>query len=93
MKHTRNPEQEFGSPMQLVESDGLTDTEKMTILKSWQMDLIELQRAEEENMPNDSDDPGDTARKLAAVTAAIEAMPKAQPIDKPDSRQPDGAVD
>ena len=76
MKHTRNPEQEFGSPMQLVESDGLTDTEKLTILQSWQMDLIELQRAEEENMPNESDAPGDTAKKLAAVTKAIEACQK-----------------
>lgn len=76
MPHTRNPEQEFESPMHLVESDELTATEKIKILESWQMDLIELQKAEEENMPGGSEDkdPGDTARKLAAVTAAIESV-------------------
>jgi hypothetical protein len=78
--------------MRLVESDELTDMEKLKILESWQMDLIELQKAEEENMPGGSEDPGDTARKLEAVTAAIETLRTSggedTPVEKPVREPP-----
>lgn len=99
MSHTRDPETEFNDPRQLVESTSLTATEKLKILESWQMDLIELQKAEEENMSNGSTDTGSTAKKLAEVMEAIVHLRQQAgdvkggdhpvPVNKPWSRKED----
>jgi hypothetical protein len=68
---TRDPEKAFAEPSLLVENDGLTDAEKLTLLESWQADLVELQRATEENMGSANVTPGTNAVKLAKVTEAI----------------------
>ena len=67
----RDPDGRFRNPVELLERSDLSDEDKITILQSWQTDLIELQKAVEENMQNATGDSGETAARLAAVTAAI----------------------
>jgi len=94
MTYTRNPEQKFESPRDLIQSDELTDTQKRKVLESWQTDLIELQKAEEENMPGRSEDPGETARRLSEVTAAIVALRAAdEEVPAKPARAPSGKPD
>jgi hypothetical protein len=74
MSHMRDPELEFGDPKRLADDVLLSAREKLAILVSWQSDLIELLRAEEENMPSVGAAPGTTAKKLSEVTAVIAAV-------------------
>ena len=74
MSHVRDPEHEFGEPGKLAGADDLSLSEKVDILVSWQADLIELQRAEEENMPGSDPDTGAIGKKLSDVTAVLETL-------------------
>lgn len=71
---SRDPDRTFSEPRLLVESQELTATEKLAVLESWQADLIELQKAAEENMGSANVAPGTNAAKLAKVTEAIALM-------------------
>lgn len=82
MSETIDPELKFGDPGRLADDKSLTIGEKLEILEDWKMDLIEMQRAEEENMPSARRDEGETAGKLADVSKVIAKL-----------RQPDGPAD
>jgi hypothetical protein len=73
----RDPEGQLGEPVKLVERSDLTNREKLVILESWQADLLELQKAAEENMASVNRDPGVTAARLAEVMAAIALLHEA----------------
>lgn len=45
-----NPTHFYSSPNEILSDNHLTDDSKLKILKSWEHDAIELQKAEEENM-------------------------------------------
>lgn len=66
----RDPQSEFHEPADIISRSDLSSQEKLTVLESWQADLIELQKALDENMSG-TGEPGETATKLAQVTAAI----------------------
>jgi hypothetical protein len=64
----------FARPQDVVNDDALTLKKKLVVLESWQTDLLEMQRAEEENMIGTSSKSGQTAKWLAEVTKAIHAL-------------------
>lgn len=64
----------FARPQDIVNDDGLTLEKKLLVLESWQTDLLEMQRAEEENMIGTTSKSGQTAKWLAEVTKAIHAL-------------------
>jgi hypothetical protein len=66
-----DPEREFGEPRKVLEDASLTAEQKLEILESWRADLIELQVAEEENMPSSDADQGAAAARLTEVSKAI----------------------
>lgn len=68
---TVDPDEQFTDPAELTERQDLTNEDKIKVLESWQSDLIQLMKAVEENMPGDGSHPGDTAARLAKVTAAL----------------------
>jgi hypothetical protein len=70
-KLIRNPEGTFDAPEDVVKCDDLSIEAKIVVLESWQADLIDMQKAVEENMESEFLEPGETAAKLAQVTAAI----------------------
>lgn len=74
MSRTNDPELEFGDPRKLADDPALTTRQKLKILEDWKLDLLELQKAEEENMPSVGAEPEATARKLAEVTRVMEAI-------------------
>jgi len=71
MSHIHDPELEFGDPKQLAKNRELSLQRKLEVLESWRLDLIELQRAEDENMGGREVEPGATAKRLAEVSAVI----------------------
>ena len=73
---TRDPEREFLEPRYLVERQDISAEDKLTLLKNWQADLLELQRASEENMPSANVPSGLVAEKLSKVAQAIESVGK-----------------
>lgn len=70
-KSARGPGEQFIDPKELIERDDLANSVKIRLLEDWRSDLIQLQKACEENMPNANSPPGETASRLAQVTAAI----------------------
>ncbi len=71
-----DPKSLFKEPRYVVANQELSDQEKITILENWKLDLIELQKATEENMPGtgtETDAVGDDLR------AVIEALRMIQP--------------
>jgi hypothetical protein len=64
------PESEFRIPHAVVESRELSDDDKMVVLRNWKQELIQLQKANEENMLNGGGQ-NDLATRLAAVTQAM----------------------
>lgn len=64
---------EYERPQQVLESDLAAD-EKIAILEDWQLDLVERQRATEENMPAAATEAGAIADALRDVNAALIAL-------------------
>ena len=73
-KSVRNPASEFSDPQQVVDEPLLSVEQKIAILESWKLDLIEMQRAEEENMAGAASGTEANARTLTEVTRAIHAL-------------------
>lgn len=71
MSHIHDPELEFGDPKSLAMNRDLSLQEKLEILESWRLDLIELQRADDENMQGREAGLGSPAKRLADVSAVI----------------------
>lgn len=70
----RNPERVFSDPVELVQCKSLTRGEKVLVLKSWQADLMELQKANEESMLREGAGEGFASERLASVRAAIAGL-------------------
>jgi hypothetical protein len=63
-----NPERRYGAPAEVLADDALSRAQKLEILRSWEVDARELQRAESENMA------GGEANLLDEVRRAIEQL-------------------
>lgn len=68
-----DPEAEYREPRFVLEDASRSDSEKIRLLLDWRQDLLELQTAVEENMPNKSGESNGAAR-LQAVTDALIAL-------------------
>jgi hypothetical protein len=68
------PDNEHFDPIGYVERGDAPDREKLKQLEEWQSELIQLQKATEENMPATGARVGQTAARLAKVTAALELI-------------------
>jgi len=64
----RDPSSVFATPEAVVRASGLTDAQKIEILRQWETDVRLMSVAEEENMPGVQPAPLDRIRK------AIEAL-------------------
>ena len=73
-KLMRNPQDEFRKPQHIVECQELSDEQKIQLLLNWRLDLLELQRADAENMQADGGDSGDLAVDLKNVTDALRML-------------------
>ncbi|MGD8324380.1 MAG: hypothetical protein PVF50_08430 [Gammaproteobacteria bacterium] len=67
----RDPEGRFSDPRRLLEREDISPNDKLLVLQDWQTDLLELQRAADENMPSAQASPGETAEKLSEVNKVI----------------------
>ena len=72
-KLMRNPEREFKDPERLMEDQELSEKQKIELLVSWRWDLLELERATEENMGG-TNDTGQVAEQLRKVNRALEKL-------------------
>jgi hypothetical protein len=70
----RDVERLFEDPAKVVENEELSKADKLKILENWKLDLIELQRANDENMARYGRDGGDVAESLRAVSMALESL-------------------
>lgn len=58
-------------PHRVLADHDLSTAEKIKLLEDWRLDLLELQRAAEENMPSATVQPGEVAERLRQVTEAL----------------------
>lgn len=68
-----DPEATFRQPRIVVEHGELSDADKIRILLNWRQDLLEMQTAGAENMPDLSGE-SQVATRLQAVTDALLAL-------------------
>jgi hypothetical protein len=73
-KLTQNPRDEFRSPQRVVEDSELSNSQKIEVLLNWRLDLLEMQRADTENMQTGSEQGSDVATDLKSVTDALLAL-------------------
>jgi hypothetical protein len=77
---SREPEKDPDSarfdPKAYIERADISNREKIRQLENWRSDLIQLQRATEENMPAANTGTGETSVRLARVTAALATLRK-----------------
>ena len=67
------PAARAGGPQRIVADASLTTAEKVKLLLDWRHDLIELQVASSENMPDQTGD-ANIGDRLKAVTDALIAL-------------------
>ncbi len=67
-------EKVYDHPRDVLEDEDLSRADKIRVLESWKSDLLQLQRASEENMPSAEPQAGATADRLKAVVEALEAL-------------------
>lgn len=73
-KLMRNPNNEFRSPQRVVDDPELSDVQKVELLLNWRLDLLEMQRADNENMQATPEQEIDVATDLKSVTDALLAL-------------------
>ena len=66
-----DPEATYREPRVVLEDGSLSDAEKIQLLLDWRQDLLELQTAAEENMPNQRSDANGATRLQAVMDALI----------------------
>ena len=75
------PQSVFDYPEEVVHCRELSHDDKVTVLSNWKQELVQLQKAGEENMLDERAPSGrvasDVGSKLAAVTQAIIALEEA----------------
>jgi len=69
----QNPERVFRDPQRVLEHQELSEEQKIRLLMNWRLDLLELERATEENMAG-TDDAGNVAERLSRVNAALDEL-------------------
>lgn len=80
---TRDTERVFKEPSHVLENDELSPADKIRVLENWKLDLLELQRASEENMAGQAGQGAKVAERLRAVNESLELC----------RREADGAAD
>lgn len=70
----RDPDTQLQGPDELLGRRDLSVTQKLQVLRCWYADLIEDQKATEENMSGSTREPGATGARLAQVSAAIHRL-------------------
>ena len=63
-----HPSKFFDTPSEIIAASGLTKTQKLELLHSWEEDAVLMQRAEAENMT------GGEPSRLAEVVEAINRL-------------------
>ena len=71
--YIRSPELYFDKPADVLECSELTQSEMLVLLSSWKNDLLELQHANEENMPRQTPEKSSEV-KLSQVLEAIQVL-------------------
>jgi hypothetical protein len=66
-----DPETAYREPRFLLEDESRSDAEKIQLLLDWRQDLLELQTAAEENMPNQCVEANGATRLQAVMDALI----------------------
>jgi hypothetical protein len=66
-----DPEAAYREPRFVLEDDSRSDAEKIKLLLDWRQDLLELQTAGAENMPNQRGESNVAARLQAVMDALI----------------------
>jgi hypothetical protein len=67
------PQAVFAYPQAVLRCRELSHDEKLTVLRNWKQELVQLQKAGEENML-DERGPNDVGPRLAEVTNAMLAL-------------------
>lgn len=70
----KDAEKTYGEPRRVLEDASLSTAEKIDVLESWKSDLLQLQRASDENMPGTDVQGGSTADRLKQVVEALDAL-------------------
>jgi len=68
-----DPEATYHEPRVLLQDGSRSDADKIKLLLDWRQDLLELQTAGAENMPNQCGE-SNVASRLQAVTDALIAL-------------------
>lgn len=68
---TRDTERLFKEPAHVLENQELTLADKIRVLENWQLDLLELQRASEENMAGADGQGANATQRLQAVNESL----------------------
>ena len=66
-----DPESAYREPRFILEDDSRSDAEKIQLLLDWRQDLLDLQTAAEENMPNQCGEANGATRLQAVMDALI----------------------
>ena len=66
-----DPEAAYSDPRLVLEDGSRSDAEKIKLLLDWRQDLLELQTAAEENMPNQCGEANGATRLQAVMDALI----------------------
>lgn len=67
------PQSLFDYPQEVVHCRELSHEDKVTVLRNWKQELVQLQKAGEENMLDERGS-SDVGSQLAAVTQAMIAL-------------------
>jgi hypothetical protein len=71
-----NPSKEYGRPMDVVDDDSIDARARLAILKRWEQEARDLQRASDENMT------GGEPSLLADVRKAIDSLCREHDLDE-----------
>ena len=77
-----SPESQFRHPQLVVQDPSLSYDDKLVVLRNWKQELIQLQKASEENMLDESG-VNDVSSRLAAVTQAMSELKHRQGFRSP----------
>jgi hypothetical protein len=72
------PQAVFGYPQAVLRCRELSHDEKLTVLRNWKQELVQLQKAGEENM-RDERGPSEVGSRLAEVNDAMIALEERSP--------------
>lgn len=70
----KDVEKVYSEPSRVLDDADLTRADKIDVLLNWKNDLVQLQRASEENMPSTDVRAGATADLLKQVVEALETL-------------------